>query len=553
MKKLLWNIMAIMSLLIMITGCGSDEEEGGNGEKLTFTLTSTDLNCNTTKDIRVNAPFTGKTYTLTVSASAETVWSVAVESGDLVTVSPSGEQKGNGEIQIVAAANPTETLGKKGVVIIKNNANNKPQKIYFTQANKVLYIPEGTENQTREEFNSPDSKFNIHCMMESSNVAVLWDRAFGTNPLADQIRPFDPEELLEVSEEVYAYLRNELKFASVANSCADKYKLIIFMRYDDDGGAGGAGRDDVGMLWISPNHMDNPKHNIIYHEMSHSFQYIANFDGGARFGGTGSFYEMTSQWTLLRRYPDWIDLEYSHFKDFMLRTHLTLGHKENQYHSPYVLEYWADKHGVEIISEIWQKAIEADKKNFMLAYQRITNTSQEKFNEEIYDAATKFITWDLKHIETAYKAKGANMHTCELNQYGNTYAITSARCPQNYGYNGIKLKVPTAGSTVTINFEGSTSSNNEFIIQKPEKAEWRYGFLAVKTDGTRVYGEMNKVNASSKSGTAIFTVPEGTQHLWLVVAATPTEYWYSEDNQWPYEFTLEGTEPDGDKCKVTRK
>ena len=262
---------------------------------------------------------------------------------------------------------------------------------------------------------------------------------------------------------------------------------------------------------------------------------------------------MTSQWTLLRRYPDWIDLEYSHFKDFMLRTHLTLGHKENQYHSPYVLEYWADKHGVEIISEIWQKAIEADKKNFMLAYQRITNTSQEKFNEEIYDAATKFITWDLKHIETAYKAKGANMHTCELNQYGNTYAITSARCPQNYGYNGIKLKVPTAGSTVTINFEGSTSSNNEFIIQKPEKAEWRYGFLAVKTDGTRVYGEMNKVNASSKSGTAIFTVPEGTQHLWLVVAATPTEYWYSEDNQWPYEFTLEGTEPDGDKCKVTRK
>ena len=106
---------------------------------------------------------------------------------------------------------------------------------------------------------------------------------------------------------------------------------------------------------------------------------------------------------------------------------------------------------------------------------------------------------------------------------------------------------------MTINFEGVTSSNNGFVIQKPEKAEWRYGFLAVKTDDTRIYGEMNKVNASSKSGTATFTVPEGTKHLWLVVAATPTEYWHSEDNQWPHEFTLDGTEPDGDKCKVTRK
>ena len=87
MKRLLWNIMATVSLLIMTIGCGTNEEGGENGEELTFTLTSTDLNCNTSKDIRVNAPFTGKTYTLTVSASAKTVWSVAVESGDLVTVS----------------------------------------------------------------------------------------------------------------------------------------------------------------------------------------------------------------------------------------------------------------------------------------------------------------------------------------------------------------------------------------------------------------------------------------------------------------------------------
>ena len=226
--------------------------------------------------------------------------------------------------------------------------------------------------------------------------------------------------------------------------------------------------------------------------------------------------------------------------------------KENQYHSPYVLEYWANKHGVDIISKMWQQANATDQRDFIRTYQRITGTNQQKFNEEIYEAATRFITWDLEHIKTAYQ-QGANIHTCELDLYGDVYAIASTRCPQNYGYNGMKLKVPAAGTTVTINFEGVTSSNNGFVIQKPEKAEWRYGFLAVKTDDTRIYGEMNKVNASSKSGTATFTVPEGTKHLWLVVAATPTEYWHSEDNQWPYEFTLDGTEPDGDKCKVTRK
>ena len=49
-------------------------------------------------------------------------------------------------------------------------------------------------------------------------------------------------------------------------------------------------------------------------------------------------------------------------------------------------------------------------------------------------------------------------------------------------------------------------------------------------------------------------VPENTEHLWLVVAATPKEiYDTGADNQWPYQFTLDNTEPDGDKCRVIKK
>lgn len=150
---------------------------------------------------------------------------------------------------------------------------------------------------------------------------------------------------------------------------------------------------------MSPNHLKDPNHNIIYHEMCHCFQYIAEFDGATDFGGVGTFYEMTSQWSLLQRYPNWIELENSHFKDFMKQTHLALGHKENQYHSPYVLEYWANKHGVDIISKMWQQANATDQRDFIRTYQRITGTNQQKFNEEIYEAATRFITWDLEHIK----------------------------------------------------------------------------------------------------------------------------------------------------------
>lgn len=121
--------------------------------------------------------------------------------------------------------------------------------------------------------------------------------------------------------------------------------------------------------------------------------------------------------------------------------------------------------------------------------------------------------------------------------------------PSNYGYNSIKLTVPEAGTTVKVNFRGIINSS-EYNIHKPNNAQWRYGFLAVLKDGSRVYGEPSKEDI----GSASLQVPENTEHLWLVVAATPKEiYDTGADNQWPYQFTLDNTEPDGDKCRVIKK
>ena len=77
---------------------------------------------------------------------------------------------------------------------------------------------------------------------------------------------------------------------------------------------------------------------------------------------------------------------------------------------------------------------------------------------------------------------------------------------------------------------------------KSDKAGWRYGFLAVKKDGSRVYGD----TYSSQSGNATFKIPAETAYLWLVVSGAPKEHWQvaekeEENEQWPYQFKLTGT------------
>ncbi len=48
-------------------------------------------------------------------------------------------------------------------------------------------------------------------------------------------------------------------------------------------------------------------------------------------------------------------------------------------------------------------------------------------------------------------------------------------------YNGIKLKVPKAGTMVTLDFKGIAGAEG-FHSVNVDKAGWRYGFI-VKEDG----------------------------------------------------------------------
>lgn len=421
---------------------------------------------------------------------------------------------------------------------------------YKNQKEKEMYIPVKIGNVPNEnDYKNPKSQFNYQHSADSENIVLLWDKVFGENPLAVEEANFrfDPKAVLEEGNRFYEYFVNKLKFVDKGKSFTDKYKMLLYIYKDDKTTAYGWGEDKVGIMWFRPCRLQKYPYCTLAHELGHSFQYMVGADGAWGYanppeGAVGqAIHEMTSQWMLWQVYPEWTTIENYHLKQFMQKTHFALMHETNQYHSPYVLEYWSNKHGLDIISRIWKQAKKDE--DVVSVYKRITNTDQEKFNAEIYDAATRFITWDLPRIEKVNRPY-ANTHSCKLDAIGNHwYQIAENRCPQNYGYNGIRLNIPAKGGKISLQFKGMAGSDG-FRAIETDKAGWRYGFLAVKENGTRVYGKMH----SKPNGNISFDIPKDTKFLWFVVTGAPTQHWEhlfdnkeENDEQWPYRIKLTGT------------
>jgi len=429
----------------------------------------------------------------------------------------------------------------------------KKAKIALEQtAPKELFIPDTVYMVPYyNDYKQDTSEYSFSRMKETPNFALFWAKEYGTNPMEnpDSTKRFNVDELLNEGERIYNYYVNDLKFVEKGNSLTDKYKMLIYI-YGGEGGTafGGGEANKVGIFWAPAIRMTKAPFGALAHEMGHSFQYLLSADkatknttsteeGGACF----SIFEMTSQFMLWQVYPEWMTFENYHLIDFMKQTHYAFLHEVNMYHSPYILEYWSTIHGIDFIGKLWRETQNGE--DAVMTYKRITGIDQPTFNDEIFDAARRFITWDMKRIEKV-ASKYANQHTCKMNSIDEGwYQIDESRCPQNYGYNGIKLKVPAASTIVKLEFKGIAGAKGYRAIDV-ENAGWRYGFLAVRADGSRVYGE----TFSNSIGEATFNVPEKTQYLWLVVSGAPTEHWIhvidgenQNDEQWPYQIKLTGT------------
>jgi len=404
--------------------------------------------------------------------------------------------------------------------------------------------------------NDPNSQWCYARSLETDDIVVLWEAGFGSNP-SNAAAPYtvNMNNLIAIASKSYTTFIDSLQFAIKGKSVTDKHKLMIFLLYSTEWAAYGSGQDDlVGTLHVNPAAANID--NVLAHEIGHCFEYITGCDatGGFRYGfganasGGNGFWEQCAQWMAFKTYPQKQFTEYD-FNKYIKNNHLHIIHEEPRYANYFVQDYWTYKRGKNFMGRLWRESKKPE--DPIEAYKRLNSITQEQFNDEMYEHASRLTTWDIPAIKS-YGAKYINSRAQVKMNVGTDkfWSIDPSVCIENYGYNSIKLNAPFQATDVTVHFKGLVGSNG-YRSLNPTKGGWRYGFVALLEDGTRVYSTIStaKMNGSTNPDqTLTFQCPDKCSQLWLVVSGAPQEHWRhawddddSNDEQWPYQVQFENT------------
>lgn len=337
---------------------------------------------------------------------------------------------------------------------------------------KTIFIPKDLQDMNLAD---SSSTWSYSRMDTTENLVIFWEKGFGndlSNPDSLEGQPMDVDLplLRQQLEHFYTFFRDTLQFTMPDSRCHDT-RMMVMLRYSLEGTAyGGSYDDSIGALWVTPQRLRDPRLNCIAHELGHSFQCQIGADRGGEWPVYG-FYEMTSQWMLWQVNPDWLTDENYHYEAYRHLTHLAFLHTENIYHSPYVLQYWSEKHGRDIIARLFKEGRKDE--DPVQAYQRLTGITHEQFCDEMIDAATHIVGLDFQHAfaETrkyAYQMGDtvAPLTRGEVREAGQTL--------EAFGFDVFPLNI-TDTDPVEIELEGLTTDND---------AAWRYGFVQAP-DGRR--------------------------------------------------------------------
>lgn len=419
---------------------------------------------------------------------------------------------------------------------------------------KALYLPQEFQGQ---DWNTDENDYSYKRMALTDNLAIFWEKKFGSdlsNPpqLDGNSMKVDLQNLKSRLETFYTYYRDKLQFVKTG-SLSEKYRMMVMLQYSLDGTAYGGSYDNkVGAFWAAPNRLQDTKLNAVAHELGHSFQLQLIADGqGSGWGGQSGFFEMTSQWMLWQVNPDWMEDENYHWDAFKSLTYRAFLHEDNLYHSPYVLEYWSQKHGLPFIAEMYRKSTASE--DPAQTYIRMNGLTQEQYVDEMFDCYQHIVNLDYDRVydKTRRWANSYSSFKSEMTALSDGwYQVKPEQCPENFGFNIIKLSVPEAGSTVKVDFtglEGKNVKTDGYTNPKSEYADYRYGFVGITEDGKSVIGDAGKATSDHLSGSVSFTAPSGSKlkYLWLVVMGGSSEYWTLSQvpqAQWPYKIKITGSD-----------
>ncbi len=572
-------IMAIFPF--SLTGCSDDKGEvenmiNINEDQLAFSLEAED------------------TYA-SVNFTALTSWTASVKEDDAKSWLTLSANKGIGGMMKIGLTlkKNTNKEARTATVVLTCGATKK--EISVAQAGTSLLIMDESDIPDFDKYYKPaefsnmnmlrsDAKWSWFRSKQSEHFFVFWEAGFGDDPNAETVDAalrVDIDDLLEKAEQFYKTNIEVLKFAELGQgkSNLDKYKMEIYLLYQTEWLATGSGYDDkIGALWVNPSTCQ-PVGSTIAHEIGHSFQYQVycdkilqgatnDFKHGFRYGYEGSnggngFWEQCAQWQSYQDYPEQL-FDNSHYNVWLANCHRHFEHEWMRYASYWLQYYWAQKHGIETVGKIWKQS--ASPEDAISTYMRLYCGNQwEVMKTELYDYAVRMATYDIDIIRN-YSAGHLGKYSTKLYQTNdNYYQVAYASCPSTTGFNVIALNVPKGGTTITANFEGLSPGSalatddpgnymesevvkgnvDKYNAGNANNAGWRYGFVALKSDGTRVYGEMN----DKSSNAAKFAVPVNTEKLYFVVLGAPKQYkthpWDEKelnDEQWPYKVKFNGTD-----------
>lgn len=421
-------------------------------------------------------------------------------------------------------------------------AKTEPGKEVGPPEGKQVFIPADLRKLNLKDKNS---NYYWGRTKSTEDVILFWAKGFGDDlskapSLQGQNMTVDAGNLLRKVQEFYDYYYDVLKFVTPGKTKADKYRMMVMLDYSLEGTAYGGTYDDcIGALWVAPNRVQDKNMNAVAHELGHSFQLqiLADKEGEA-WGGCG-FYEMTSQWMLWQVNPDWIDDEYYHLEEFYKNTHKCFLHIDNIYHSPFVIEAWGEKRGVELIANLFRKGKVGE--DPVITYKKLAGLSQEAFNDEMWENYSRLVNFDFKRVRDVTRKYTDGWQTKLLAKDAEGWQrVAKESCPENYGFNAISVGVPEAGKSVTVDFRGEATQAG-YKVFNSFNAGWRYGFVGIDSEGKEHYGDMHK----DAEGTVSFSAPEGKtlRKLWFVVMGAPQSHSRHDertpnDPQYPYSIRI---------------
>lgn len=408
------------------------------------------------------------------------------------------------------------------------------------------------------------SQWSYSRSMQSKHWVLFWEAGYGTSA------PSSVESILNTADKVFEHYANDLKFITInqGTSKTDTYKMIIRLRYTDEWEASGSGIDNViGLLTLSRWAYTSREGQTVAHEIGHCFQYQTHCDNNDWNGwmynwGTGNynvFWEMCAQWQAYKFYPS------MQFNNEWLTNTLNGLHKhplcvDLRYNNYFIQDYFCHKHGLDFIGRLWNESRSPE--DPLQAYMRLTMNEGlseaeklDQLNDEMWEYGARMTTFDMDPIRSYGTGTIGKRNQTKLTKDSQGFwSPTAADCIENFGHNAILLNAPSKAKTVYAELIGEAGKSG-YTAYNLTKAGWKFGFVALQKDGTRIYSDIATTDYQNPEGTIAFECPADCSHLWLVVSGAPTAYWTRDwidwdgvegnKEQWPYKVKFYQTNVKG--------